>query len=60
MNNFTESDERLALRKAVADLGAKYGRDYFEQAAKEGRKTTELWEELYAPTRQSFPRNVRA
>ena len=45
MNNFTESDERLALRKAVADLGTKYGRDYFEQAAKEGRKTTELWEE---------------
>jgi alkylation response protein AidB-like acyl-CoA dehydrogenase len=45
MNNFTESDERLALRKAVADLGAKYGRDYFEKAAKEGRKTTELWEE---------------
>ena len=45
MNNFTESEERLALRKAVADLGAKYGRDYFEQAAKEGRKTTELWEE---------------
>lgn len=45
MNNFTESDERLALRKAVADLGQKYGRDYFEKAAQEGRKTTELWQE---------------
>lgn len=42
---FTESDERLALRKAVADLGKKYGRDYFESAAKDGRKTTELWQE---------------
>ncbi|MBC7594637.1 MAG: acyl-CoA/acyl-ACP dehydrogenase [Kineosporiaceae bacterium] len=45
MNNFTESQERLELRKAVADLGKKYGRDYFEKAAKEGRKTTELWQE---------------
>jgi alkylation response protein AidB-like acyl-CoA dehydrogenase len=42
---FTESQERQALRKAVADLGRKYGRDYFEKAAKEGRKTTELWQE---------------
>ena len=42
MTTFTESDERLALRKAVADLGAKYGRDYFEKAAQEGRKSTEL------------------
>ncbi|TXL57715.1 acyl-CoA dehydrogenase family protein [Aeromicrobium terrae] len=45
MSTFTETDERKALRKAVAELGAKYGRDYFEQAAKEGRKTTELWQE---------------
>lgn len=42
---FAESEERLALRKAVADLGKKYGRDYFEKAAKDGRKTTELWQE---------------
>lgn len=45
MSTFTETDERKALRKAVAELGAKYGRDYFEQAAKEGRKTSELWQE---------------
>ena len=45
MTTFTESEERLALRKAVGDLGRKYGRGYFEQAAKEGRKTTELWQE---------------
>lgn len=42
---FTESDERIALRKSVAALGAKYGRDYFEQAARDGKKTTELWSE---------------
>ncbi|MGH3456808.1 acyl-CoA dehydrogenase family protein, partial [Aeromicrobium sp.] len=41
----TETEERLALRKAVGELGRKYGRDYFEQCAKEGRKTTELWQE---------------
>jgi alkylation response protein AidB-like acyl-CoA dehydrogenase len=42
---FTESEERQALRKAVAALGAAYGERYFYQAAKEGRKTTELWAE---------------
>lgn len=42
---FTETQERKELRKAVAALGAKYGRDYFEKAAAEGRKTTELWAE---------------
>ncbi len=42
---FSETQERQALRKAVADLGKKYGYDYFEKAAKEGRKTTELWQE---------------
>ncbi len=45
MTTFDETDERKALRKAVSDLGHKYGRDYFERAAKEGRKTTELWQE---------------
>lgn len=42
---FTESDERVALRKSVAALGNKYGRDYFEEAARTGKKTTELWAE---------------
>jgi alkylation response protein AidB-like acyl-CoA dehydrogenase len=45
MTTFTETEERLALRKAVGELGRKYGRDYFERCAKEGRKTTELWQE---------------
>ena len=42
---FSESDERIALRRAVADLGKKYGRAYFEEAAKSGKKTDELWAE---------------
>ncbi|KHL10681.1 hypothetical protein CLV56_2151 [Mumia flava] len=42
---FSESEERRELRKAVADLGRKYGRDYFLEAHREGRKTTELWAE---------------
>jgi alkylation response protein AidB-like acyl-CoA dehydrogenase len=42
---FTESEERRALRRAVAELGRKYGQEYFDAAAKEGRKTTELWAE---------------
>ncbi len=48
MSTFTETQERQELRKAVAALGAKYGRDYFEKAAAEGRKTTELWSEAGA------------
>jgi alkylation response protein AidB-like acyl-CoA dehydrogenase len=45
MGNFTESEERRELRKAVAALGAKYGEHYFHEAAESGRKTTELWSE---------------
>ncbi len=42
---FTESEERRALRKAVRELGRKYGQEYFDAAHREGRKTTELWAE---------------
>ena len=45
MSTFVESEERRALRKAVAELGAKYGEDYFFAAAAQGRKLTELWAE---------------
>lgn len=45
MSAFVESEERRALRKAVRDLGRKYGESYFYAAANEGRKTTELWSE---------------
>ncbi|GLY53354.1 acyl-CoA dehydrogenase family protein [Lentzea sp. NBRC 102530] len=43
--SFVESEERIALRKAVAEFGAKYGHDYFTAKARAGEKTTELWEE---------------
>lgn len=45
MNAFVESEERLALRKAVAELGAKYGYEYFYDAYKNGTKTDALWAE---------------
>ncbi|NYD40151.1 acyl-CoA dehydrogenase family protein [Nocardioides panaciterrulae] len=40
---FIESEERQELRKAVASLAAKYGRDYFVAQARSGGKTTDLW-----------------
>ncbi|PRY40798.1 hypothetical protein CLV43_106539 [Umezawaea tangerina] len=43
--NFTESDERRALRAAVADLGSRYGHEYFVSKARAGEKTDELWAE---------------
>lgn len=43
--NFTESDERKALRAAVADLGSRYGHEYFVAKARAGEKTHELWAE---------------
>jgi alkylation response protein AidB-like acyl-CoA dehydrogenase len=43
-NNFTESDERIALRKAVLEFGRSFGPEYYLAAAREGRKTTELWD----------------
>ncbi len=43
--DFRESDERQALREAVAALGAKYGPEYMRDKASTGGKTTELWTE---------------
>ncbi|MEU7529024.1 acyl-CoA dehydrogenase [Saccharothrix sp. NPDC042600] len=45
MTNFVESEERRALRRAVADLAAKYGHEYFVAKARAGEKTDELWAE---------------
>ena len=42
-NAFTESDERLSLRREVAKLAAGYGREYFVRQARAGEKTTDLW-----------------
>ncbi|GLZ13980.1 acyl-CoA dehydrogenase [Actinomadura sp. NBRC 104425] len=43
--SFVESEERRALREAVAALGAKYGHEYYIEKARSGQKTSELWEE---------------
>ncbi|GAA4419106.1 acyl-CoA dehydrogenase family protein [Actinokineospora soli] len=43
--NFSESEERQALRKAVAELGRKYGHTYTVEKARSGGHTTELWDE---------------
>ena len=43
--NFHESEERRALREAVAALGATYGHEYWREAARSGTHTTDLWEE---------------
>ena len=40
---FVESEERQALRRAVADLASGFGRDYFLRCARAGEHTTELW-----------------
>ncbi|MEU4443494.1 acyl-CoA dehydrogenase family protein [Actinosynnema sp. NPDC050801] len=44
--NFTESEERQALRKAVAALAGKYGHEYFIAKARAGEKTHELWSDV--------------
>ncbi|MGH3386772.1 MAG: acyl-CoA dehydrogenase family protein [Nocardioidaceae bacterium] len=46
MNPYAESAERVALRKAVADLAAGYGRGYFSERARAGEKTTDLWADM--------------
>lgn len=40
---FTEPAERLDLRREVANLASKYGREYFVKQARGGGKTTDLW-----------------
>jgi alkylation response protein AidB-like acyl-CoA dehydrogenase len=41
--NFVESEERRELRKVVGELGKKYGYEWFNQQARTGAHTTELW-----------------
>ncbi|MBE1578121.1 acyl-CoA dehydrogenase family protein [Amycolatopsis roodepoortensis] len=43
--NFTEPEERVALRAAVTELGKKYGYEYYAKQARAGLKTEELWAE---------------
>ena len=41
--SFVESSERLALRSAVAELGARYGHEYLLRKARAHEPVTELW-----------------
>ena len=43
--NFTESAEQQALRRAVAELGGRYGYAYTRSKVKSGEHTDELWAE---------------
>ncbi|WP_435155934.1 acyl-CoA dehydrogenase family protein [Amycolatopsis sacchari] len=43
--SFEETEERQALRKAVAELGRSYGHEYYSKLARSGGHTTELWNE---------------
>ena len=38
MTNFSETEERQELRRQVAKLASKYGREYFLHQAKTGGK----------------------
>lgn len=44
-NALLESEERRALRAAVAALGRRFGREYFATVVREGRQADELWRE---------------
>ena len=44
-NAFVETEERQALRKAVAAMAANYGQDYYLEKARAGGHTDELWQE---------------
>ncbi len=46
MTTFSETEERQELRKAVAKLASKFGREWFTEKARSGGKTTELWLEI--------------
>ena len=43
--DFRETEEQLALRKAVAELGRRYGHDYAAPRARAREPLTELWDE---------------
>jgi len=44
-----DTEDRAALREAVAKLVSKYGHDYFMDRAKRHEEPTELWKDLGAP-----------
>ena len=43
---FTEPEERIALREAVAKLAGSYGHAYIAEKTRNGEKVTELWRDM--------------
>jgi alkylation response protein AidB-like acyl-CoA dehydrogenase len=43
--NFSETEEQVALRKAVAELGKRYGHDYTAPRARAREPLAELWQD---------------
>jgi alkylation response protein AidB-like acyl-CoA dehydrogenase len=46
---FTESDEHVMLRQAVAQIAGSFGHEYFHERAVTGGKTEELWQAVAEP-----------
>jgi alkylation response protein AidB-like acyl-CoA dehydrogenase len=46
--DFVETEETVLLRDAVGGVARRYGHSYLVEAARHGRKTDELWDELAA------------
>jgi alkylation response protein AidB-like acyl-CoA dehydrogenase len=46
LTSYTESEERQALRREVAKLAGKYGREWFTEKARAGERSTDLWLEI--------------
>ena len=47
--SFDESEEHDLLRRAVSELAAQYGHDYYADATRRGVKTDELWNAMGVP-----------
>lgn len=45
--DFRESDEHVALRRAVAEVGKSFGHEYFVRCREEGRFVQELWDAIF-------------
>ncbi len=44
--SYVETEEQRMLRKQVGDIGRKYGREYYNEKARNGLSPDELWDEV--------------
>src|SRR4051795_7721625 len=47
--DFEESSEHVMLRDAVAQIGATFGHEYFQEQARNGGRTEALWQAVADP-----------